>query len=166
MHNGGHLHSRRHQVGLGGSLEGEGITLCDGATGRLYPCRIFTGACWYGRMTKIASKQASVRDDTGPRDPMLRTPVQSRSKEGGVKLGTMEANCLIAHQAFENVRERWRDTADPSVCFYCEACGAASPTFSCAVCHRACRRLESSTTTEVMLNELACDGVCVRLRTQ
>lgn len=138
-------------------------SLCDGRTGQLLPGEIMMGMCWYGRMEQLAAGKAMVRTDKGPRDPLLGAPVRGRKAGGGLKWGTMEYNAAMAHGAVEVVRERTRDTCDPLAALYCSHCLIPSPTPACPACRRRCDRIETSRATELMLNELACQGVCAQL---
>jgi len=122
-----------------------------------------TGMCWYGRMEQLAASKAIVRTDKGARCPLLGAPVRGRKAGGGIKWGTMEYNAAMAHGAVEVVRERTRDTCDPVTSLYCPACLVPCTLPTCPGCGRRCERIQSSRATELMLNELACQGVCAKL---
>ena len=51
---------------------------------------------------------------TGPKNPIYHQPVQGKTADGGMKMGTMERNCLEASGAGDLVRERMFLSSDPT----------------------------------------------------
>ena len=55
---------------------------------------------------------------------MTKQPTEGRSKEGGLRLGEMEKDCLIAHGAALVLKERF--DSDKSTVPICTECGMAA----------------------------------------
>ena len=49
----------------------------------------------------------------GAVDPVTRQPVQGLARNGGVRIGAMEAACIIGHGACTFVHERMFESSDP-----------------------------------------------------
>jgi DNA-directed RNA polymerase subunit B' len=95
-------------------------TLYNGKTGRQYTARIYTGNIFYLRLKyQVVDKiQARAR---GPVTLLTRQPTEGRAKEGGLRLGEMEKECLVAHGASLLMKERF--DSDKVVMHVCERCG-------------------------------------------
>ena len=86
----------------------------------------------------------------GPRAILTRQPTEGRSRDGGLRLGEMERDCLIAYGASQLMRERLMLSSDAHKVEICTQCG-----FSCwgGVCQR-CRSAgeeESSATVAITM---------------
>ncbi len=94
--------------------------LFDGKTGRQFSARIFVGNMYYMKLKyQVADKvQSRTR---GPVALLTRQPTEGKAKEGGLRLGEMEKDCLVAHGAALLLKERF--DSDRSVMWICEKCG-------------------------------------------
>ncbi len=53
---------------------------------------------------------------------LTRQPLEGRSKEGGLRLGEMERDCLIAYGASEVLLEWFLHSSDAYMCPICISC--------------------------------------------
>ncbi len=59
----------------------------------------------------------------GPMVLMTRQPAEGRSRDGGLRLGEMERDCLLAHGTNTLLKERTLDYSDNYRIFVCDGCG-------------------------------------------
>jgi DNA-directed RNA polymerase beta subunit len=60
----------------------------------------------------------------GPVTLLTRQPTEGKAKEGGLRLGEMEKDCLIAHGAVLTLKERF--DSDKIIIPICKRCGVAA----------------------------------------
>ncbi|XP_047307059.1 DNA-directed RNA polymerases IV and V subunit 2-like [Impatiens glandulifera] len=98
-----------------------GESVYDGRNGLKIKSLIFMGPTMYQRLVHMAEDKMKYRNE-GPVHQVTRQPVSDRKRFGGIKLGEMERDCLIAHGASGNVHERLFTLSDPSEMHVCEKC--------------------------------------------
>lgn len=59
----------------------------------------------------------------GPYQLLTRQPAEGRQKDGGLRLGEMEKDCLLAHGSVGFLKERTFDNSDKFVVYVCKNCG-------------------------------------------
>lgn len=59
----------------------------------------------------------------GPRTILTRQPPEGRSREGGLRLGEMERDAILAHGTAKFLKEKLLDTSDAYTTFICNICG-------------------------------------------
>lgn len=84
---------------------------------------IFMGVVYYQRLRHMVADKAQVRA-LGPSDPTTRQPVKGRQRHGGIRLGEMERDALVAHGTAFLVHDRLMRCSDYSLGFVCPCCGS------------------------------------------
>jgi DNA-directed RNA polymerase subunit B len=102
-------------------FEGDGKEiLYNGDTGKNYKKEILMGVTFYQKLDHLVSNKIHARS-RGPVALLTKQPTEGKSKRGGLRLGEMEKDCLIAHGASLLLKERF--DADKSVIPICKNCG-------------------------------------------
>lgn len=139
----------------------------DGVTGRLMEARILIGPCYYQKLHHMVANKIQARA-RGPVTLLTKQPTAGRAKQGGLRLGEMEKDCLIAHGASLLLKERF--SSDRYKIPICIKCGLVAVddfvkgTRSCSICKKGkIVDTEMSYAFKLMLDELKCLGVYPKL---
>ncbi|KAI8057998.1 hypothetical protein BDF22DRAFT_663250 [Syncephalis plumigaleata] len=107
----------------------------NGHTGRKLTAQVFLGPTYYQRLKHMVDDKIHSR---------ARGPVQiltRRSRDGGLRFGEMERDCMIAHGAASFLKERLFDASDAYRVHVCDLCGLLAianlkkNTYECRSCH-------------------------------
>jgi len=91
----------------------------NGRTGKMFKAQIFIGNCFYQKLDHLVSNKIHARS-RGPVTLLTKQPTEGRSKEGGLRLGEMEKDCILAHGAALVLKERFdSDKTKVPICTQC-----------------------------------------------
>lgn len=118
------------------NFKGDGTeTLYSGFTGEKLG-EIFIGLVYYQRLKHLVAEKIHARS-TGPVTTLTKQPLEGRSRDGGLRVGEMERDAMIAHGTSMFMKERLCDESDPYQVPVCKICGNISTTYSkCNSCEK------------------------------
>ena len=96
--------------------------LYNGRTGEQLKVRIFMGPTYYQRLKHMVDDKIHSRA-TGPNVILTRQPVEGRSRDGGLRFGEMERDCILSHGAASFLKETLQDRSDNYRLYMCNTCG-------------------------------------------
>jgi DNA-directed RNA polymerase II subunit RPB2 len=141
-------------------------------TGHRMNARVFIGPTYYQRLKHMVRDKIHSRANNGPVVMLTRQPAEGRARDGGLRLGEMECQCLESHGTLQFLKERIMECSDNYRVFTCRTCGMianVNPDKGIAVCSR-CENTHDFVqvripyATKLMLQELQCFGIGTRIR--
>jgi DNA-directed RNA polymerase II subunit RPB2 len=147
--------------------------LYNGFTGRQMNTSIFIGPCYYQRLRHCSADKLHSRA-SGPLVMLTRQPAEGRAREGGLRFGEMERDCVAAHGITEFTKERFMECSDLFRCWSCRDCGLlaiANPKEGIWLC-KGCGNTTNFSAIEIpyayklLLQELETMSISSRILTQ
>ena len=143
--------------------------LYNGQNGRLQEIKVFMGPCFYQRLRHCSQDKIHSRA-SGPLVMLTRQPAEGRAREGGLRFGEMERDCVAAHGVAEFTKERFMECSDQFPCYVCKHCGmlaVANPKDNLWSCSRCSNQTDFSAiqipyASKLFLQEL--ESMCITSR--
>ena len=156
--------------------------LYNGMTGEKLKIKIYVGPTFYQRLKHQVEDKIHARA-RGPRTLLTRQPPEGRSRDGGLRLGEMERDALIAHGLGKFLNEKMMYNSDAYATYVCDICGLfaqraprkenktePSPTdiYMCPNCNNVNKisKIMIPYAFKLLLQELVAMSVAPRIRTK
>lgn len=95
--------------------------IVSGITGEPLQVYVFFGPLFYQKLKHMVLDKMHARP-RGPRAMMTRQPTEGRSRDGGLRLGEMEKDCLVGYGASQLIMERLMLSSDIFQISVCNVC--------------------------------------------
>ena len=161
---------RKQLLGMGFREDGTEV-FYNGITGEKFKAKIYVGNIYYLKLKHMVANKLHSRA-SGRIQLLTRQPVEGRAMGGGLRLGEMEKDCLVAHGASLLLKERF--DSDRTIVYICEDCGlvgswnAYKNRSMCPRCGsgRKVSTVEVSYAFKLLLEEIKSMGVYPKIKTK
>lgn len=97
-------------------------TMYNGMTGVQFKSKIFMAPTFYQRLKHMVDDKIHSRA-RGPKNLMTHQATEGRTRDGGLRVGEMERDTLIAHGIMRFCKEKFMDNSDAYSAYVCGTCG-------------------------------------------
>ncbi|MBF11675.1 MAG: hypothetical protein CMC63_05655 [Flavobacteriaceae bacterium] len=147
--------------------------LYNGMTGEQCETSIFMGPAFYQRLKHMVNDKAHSRS-FGPMVVLTRQPAEGRSRDGGLRFGEMERDCMISHGASRFTKDRIYYSSDAFQVYSCKKCGLMAvynhekKIHVCKTCNNRTdfNRIEIPYSCKLLFQELITMNIAPRIITQ
>ncbi len=141
-----------------------------GTTGKQMPTSIFMGPIFYQRLKHMVDDKYHSRG-SGPLVMLTRQPAEGRARDGGLRFGEMERDCMVSHGTAEFLKEIMMEKSDNFQMFVCKSCGlvgqvnAKSGIYKCSSCENTTdfAQVRVPYAYKLFLQELESMSICSRV---
>mmetsp|Transcript_19010 Transcript_19010/g.31290 ORF Transcript_19010/g.31290 Transcript_19010/m.31290 type:complete len:147 (-) Transcript_19010:2082-2522(-) len=100
--------------------------MISGFNGDILQKSILVGPIYYQRLKHMVVDKFFSRS-RGPYEILTRQPVEGKTREGGLRFGEMERDCVLSHGSSLFLKERLMDESDKFRVHICEKSGLFCP---------------------------------------
>ncbi|CDS14512.1 Putative DNA-directed RNA polymerase [Lichtheimia ramosa] len=138
--------------------------LTSGITGEPLSAYIFFGPIYYQKLKHMVMDKMHARA-RGPRATLTRQPTEGRSRDGGLRLGEMERDCLIGYGASMLLLERLMISSDIFEIQVCDECGLIGYAAWCQYCKSSkhIRSMQIPYAAKLLFQELMAMNIAPRM---
>jgi DNA-directed RNA polymerase III subunit RPC2 len=160
-------------VDIGNTLISHGFSYCgkdmltSGITGEPLSAYIYMGPVFYQKLKHMVLDKMHARA-RGPRAVLTRQPTEGRARDGGLRLGEMERDCVVGYGASNLLIERLLLSSDAFPVEICNDCGQIGYD---SYCHYCKNRTQMSLVRlpygcKLLFQELQAMNIMTRLKVQ
>jgi DNA-directed RNA polymerase II subunit RPB2 len=138
--------------------------MCNGFTGKPFRAMIFMGPVFYQKLKHMVIDKIHSRS-RGPVQMMYRQPVEGRSRGGGLRLGEMEREAVIAYGGSAMLHDRLFVNSDPFSVEKCLKCGLIinSSDGTCYPCNQKAVKVQIPYACKILFQELGAVGIKIAM---
>ncbi|MBN2094727.1 MAG: DNA-directed RNA polymerase subunit B [Candidatus Aenigmarchaeota archaeon] len=145
--------------------------LYNGETGEKMHAKVLIGPCYYQRLYHMVTDKYFMRA-RGPTTILTRQPTEGKAREGGLRFGEMEKDCLLAHGAALALKERF--SSDETEIPVCRKCGTVAienkpkGIIQCPLCGKPDHilRVKMSYAFKLVMDEMMSMGIYPKLKVE